>query len=308
MGRTFEALGRGQGRKSTGSETVAALPFPRLDPEPLTVVNLVPLGADDLPTDDNNVPFVEVGGPRPTTSIAAGPQLLPPKAAGVTSEVAFQLLPQWDARPVTVGQLSPDLLAYHKPDHPTAKQYRALAEGIAGQLMGNRAPVLLFTPTSDKAALSTMVLNLAITRANEGQGRVLVIEIERTPNSAATRLGIPPLPGLRELLARTVPLTLAIHRSCVESLYFLPAGAAHTGTDEALRLAPLLEQLRGRFDWIIAEAPAWQTRRLNEWAKASDGVYLVMGQGEWDAPEVDAAHDGIARAGGLLRGCITTRG
>jgi hypothetical protein len=68
-----------------------------------------------------------------------------------------------------------------------------------------------------------------------------------------------------------------------------------------------LEQLRSRFDWIIAEAPQWGTRRLTEWAKWSDGVYVVMGPGEWDAPELDIAHDGIARAGGLLRGCITTR-
>lgn len=308
MGLTFEALGRGRTRKGGGTEaTVAAIPFPSLEPEPTLAVNLVPLTTDDLPADDNEVPYVEVGGPRPKTSLPAGPQLHAPKPSGVVNEVAFQLMPQHDVRPVTVSQLTPDLLAYHQPEHPTSKQYRALTDGIGQQLMNGRSPVLLFTPTSTKAALSTMVLNLAITRAGEGRGRVLVIEIERHERSSATRLGIPPLPGLRELLAKTIPPTLAIHRSCVEGLFFLPAGAGHLSVDEASRLAGLLDQLRSRFDWVIAEAPVWGSRRLNEWAKACDGVYLVLGQGEWDAPEVDVAHEGIAQAGGLLRGCITTR-
>ena len=41
--------------------------------------------------------------------------------------------------------------------------------------------------------------------------------------------------------------------------------------------------------------------------RKSDGVYLVLRPDEWDSPHADLAHDGITRAGGKLRGCVTTQ-
>ena len=46
---------------------------------------------------------------------------------------------------------------------------------------------------------------------------------------------------------------------------------------------------------------------LTDWARASDGVYLVLRPDEWDSPHADMAHDGITRAGGKVRGCVTTQ-
>ena len=167
--------------------------------------------------------------------------------------------------------------------------------------------MLLFTPASARTAGTATVANLAVTRAADGFGRVLVVEAERGPGSAAERFGIPPVPGLRELLARTVPLGLGLHRTGVEGVYLIPAGKCEVGTDEAARLPALLDQLRGRFEWILVDAPVWGTFPLADWARASDGVYLVLRPDEWDSPHADQAHDGIRRAGGKLRGCVTTQ-
>jgi Mrp family chromosome partitioning ATPase len=136
---------------------------------------------------------------------------------------------------------------------------------------------------------------------------VLVVEVERGPGSAADRFGCPPVPGLRELLTRSVPVGVALHRTGVEGVYLLPAGKADVGTDEAARLPVLLDQLRARFDWVFVDAPIWGTFPLSEWAKCSDGVYLVLRPEEWDSPLADSASEGIGRAGGRLRGCITTQ-
>jgi tyrosine-protein kinase Etk/Wzc len=167
--------------------------------------------------------------------------------------------------------------------------------------------VLLFTPASARTAGTATVANLAVTRAADGFGRVLVIEAERGPGSAAERFGIPPVPGLRELLARTVPLGMALHRTGVEGVYLVPAGKTEVGSDEAARLPALLDQLRGRFEWVLVDAPVWGTFPLADWARASDGVYLVLRPDEWDSPHADLAHDGITRAGGKVRGCVTTQ-
>lgn len=304
MGRTFEVLG-GRLRKAAGAESVTAVPFPVAEPEPDAPAGpvLVPTTPDDLPDDDDSVPHVEVGGPR--TKAAPSPQLLPPKPTPLpaAAEVAFQLLPA-EARPA--GAPGPEVITYHRPDHPVARQYRRLADGIASQHASGRPPVLLFTSASARTAGTATVANLAVTRAADGLGRVLVIEAERCPGSSAERFGVPPVPGLRELLARTVPLSMALHRTGVDGVYHLPAGRSNVGTDEAARLPALLEQLRARFEWILVDAPVWGTHPLTHWVQASDGVYLVLRPDEWDSSQADMAHEGIARAGGKLRGCVTT--
>jgi len=302
MGRTFEVLG-GRLRKAAGAES-ASIPFTPTEPEPPAGPTLVPVTADDLPADDDEVPHVEVGGPRKREPV--GPELLPPKAVTLVSapEVAFQLLPS-DVRTPVIPP-APDLIAYHRPDHPAARQYRLLADGIAAQHPAARAPVLLFVPISGRTAGTATVANLAVTRAADGFGRVLVIEAERGRGSSAERFGISVVPGVRELLTRAVPLTLALHRTAVEGIFLLPAGKSSVGTDEMIRLPALLDQLRARFDWIVVDAPVWGTHALDDWVAASDGVYLVIRPDEWDSPHTDVAHDGIARAHGRLRGCVTT--
>jgi Mrp family chromosome partitioning ATPase len=304
MGRTFEVLG-GRPRRTGSAEPVAAIPFPQPDPEPETKVELVPVGADDLPPDDDAVPHIEVGlGMRRATP---GPQLLAPKpvAAPPVSSVAFQLLPGAARQRSSPAD---DLIAYHRPEHPTARQYRRLVDGIAAHHTSGRAPVLVFCPASQRSVGSGTVANLAVTRAGDGFGRVLVVELDRAAGSAGTIFDLPPAPGLKELLARTLPLGLVVHRTGVEGLFVLPAGQADVGVDELDRLPAVLDQLRARYDWILVEGPAWGNHPLGDWAKASDGVYLILNQDEWDSPVTDAAHDGIARAGGRLKGCITTRG
>ena len=223
------------------------------------------------------MPHIEVGGPRAKAPV--GPQLVPPAAgpgpAGAGSRVPTPARGRHGPAPVP----GPDLIAYHRPDHPAARQYRRLADGIAAQHPAGRPPVLLFTPASARTAGTATVANLAVTRAADGFGRVLVVEAERGPGSAAERFGIPPVPGLRELLARTVPLGLGLHRTGVEGVYLVPAGKSEVGTDEAARLPALLDQLRGRFEWILVDAPVWGTFPLADWARASDGVYLVLAAG-----------------------------
>jgi Mrp family chromosome partitioning ATPase len=302
MGRTFEVLG-GRSRRVADGEPVA-IPFPTSEPEPPIGPSLVPIAADDLPSDNDGLPHIEVGGPRPKAP--AGPQLREPRASPVPvgPQVAFQLLHEPDRPPVAPPR---DLIAYLRPDHPSARQYRLLADGISAQHPAGRPLVLLFTPASSRAASAATLANLAVTRAGDGFGRVLVIEADRAPGSAGEWFGIAPAPGLREVLTRTIPLSLALHRTGVEGVFVVPAGKTHVGIDEAGRLPALLDQFRGRFDWVLVDAPAWGTHPLNDWANSSDGVYLVMRPEEWDAPQADMAHEGIARAGGKLRGCITTQ-
>ena len=162
---------------------MAAIPFPQPDPEPEAKVELVPVAADDLPPDNDGVPHVEVG--LGTRRPMVGPQLLAPKpvAAPPFPASRFQLLPGG-----TKPRAAPadDLIAYHRPEHPTARQFRRLVDGIAAHHTSGRAPVLVFCPASPRSVGSGTVANLAVTRAGDGFGRVLVVELDRGAGSVGT--------------------------------------------------------------------------------------------------------------------------
>jgi Mrp family chromosome partitioning ATPase len=306
MGRTFEVLG-GRKRMEPRAEAPAAIPFPQPDfADTSPAPELVPVTIDDLPGDNGAIPFIEVGGPRAKPAATPTPELVAPKKQPEVPppEVTFHLLA--DVALPAFSPPAPELVAYHRPEHPAARQFRRLADGVAGQFPAGRVPVLLFTAVTGRHAGAT-VANLAVTRASDGIGRVVVIEAERCEGSSAERFGVPPVPGLRELLARMVPLAMALHRTSVDGIYILPAGNVRIGVDEAARMPALVEQLRQRFDWILIDAPPWGTHVMTEWAKTSDGVYLVLKPEEWDSPQVDLAHEGIERAGGKVRGCVVVR-
>lgn len=316
MGRTYEVLSGTRLRKAAGAESLQSLPFPgpAADPGPAPAadetpaVSLVPMTDEDLPADDNSVPFVEVGDKKASNG-PVGPRLMVPKElpAFTTHHVGFQLLKEPHYAPQPPTELPSKFVTYHQPNHPVSRQYRGLVDGILRQLPESGCPVLCFTPTVPGTVTATTLINLAITRGGDGEGRVLIVELVRGPHSSSAALGAPNQPGLREVLARTTPLALALNRTAIEGVSLMPAGKAEIGIDELGRLGGVIDQLRARFDWIVVDAPAWGTFPMKEWMQVSDGVYLVTREEDWDSPQTEFAHQGIIDAGGKLRGCVTAR-
>ena len=65
--------------------------------------------------------------------------------------------------------------------------------------------------SSPGTVTATTIINLAITRSGDGEGRILIVELVSGPQTASAALGVPHQPGFREVLARTAPLTLALN-------------------------------------------------------------------------------------------------
>jgi hypothetical protein len=112
---------------------------------------------------------------------------------------------------------------------------------------------------------------------------------------------------MRELLNRSIPMSVALHRTAQEHLYALPPGDPDlpVSHEAESRLPDVVDQLRKRFDWLLVSGPEWGSGGAVEWATLGDAAYLVVGQNQWDTPEVEAAHEAIIAAGGKLRGYIT---
>jgi Mrp family chromosome partitioning ATPase len=334
MGRTYEALSQSLARNAAAEEDAAVPPtalLPSFRPEAIPAADDVPEAPDaqatsdtallnELSRDDDTVPFVEVGGPKGSPPVY-GPLVGPPThvpnpfplrisrpptphAATPVWSVTFYPMPEL-GRP---GDLAAALVAFHRPEHPVSAQYRALLAGVAAQQSAGR-PLLVFTTVGIGPDAADALLNLALTRAAEGPGRVLVIEADHEQPAVAARLGVADRPGLRELLTRSVPLHVALRPTAAPNLFALPPGDPEQPVphEAEARLPELVGRLRGRFDWTLVSGPAWGRGGSAEWAGLGDAVYIVIRDGACDTPEAEAAHEAIVAAGGKLRGYISLR-
>lgn len=333
MGRTFEAL---------SNRTIVLAAEDEGEVPPTQVISVFPerdameasedaeidqaskdtaLDNDDPLVDNDQVPFIEVGGPRAksapnSSSISLTPipnpatlRLAPQLklADNGRLQVAFYPLPERPLNCEDGKRIAPELIAYHHPDDPLSALYRSVQAGIAQQQTRPDCPLLVFTPIGHEEQAAIAVLNLAVTRAREENRRILVIEANHERPRIADRLGISSLPGLRELLNRGISLSAALHRTAQKNLYALPPGDPNVPVPHEAeeRLPQVINHLRKRFDWLIVNAPEWGNGGAAEWAGLGDGVYLVVKQEQWESTQIEAAHEAMIQASIKLRGYVT---
>jgi Mrp family chromosome partitioning ATPase len=322
MGRMLEAFKLIDPQRP---RTPEAPPMPRLEwprPEP---------AAQSMTPADEEMPFIEVGGPRETLEaspevLAArskltaepavqGPRLravVPPTLADAPTRIMSVIFRPLPADPSPLGavqrRFAPELIAFHRSEHPLSEQYRVLAEGIAEQLPAGRSQVVLFTALVPEAGTTTVLLNAAITFARQGRLRVCVVDANFRRPALARRLGLPDAPGLHELLSGTATLAEVLQETGQPNLFALATGdggAARTPSDS---LRHVLRQLRERFDLVLVDGPCWDGRpELVALGSACDVVYLVLPEAEAGTPDTEAWVRTLPQEGARLRGCIVTQ-
>ncbi len=299
---------------------------PRSTPAALGVVE---------PEADDDVPFIEVGGPggpvgtvftakpvpvvaapalAPAPLPAAPPRLTvapaPPPAAGYLSVTFHDLRPAVSTAAAADTGLTPDLVVVHAPDHPVCDEYRTLRDEVRAQFADQPGPrALLFTAAAPQSGTSTVVLNLAASLALESKARVLVVDANVGRPASGPRLGVKAAPGLAEVLAEAVPLTWALQPTPVAGLQVLAAGDAAGLSPAAVgdRLPVLVEQLRKWFDWVLVDAGVWgELPERDAACPTADAVYLVTRAADVERTEFAGLRGWVKELGGLLRGYVTT--
>jgi Mrp family chromosome partitioning ATPase len=296
------------------------------DPEPVVPLRTGPPAVDEALDDDNGVPFIEVGGPvtksqiKTARSLASSPTIIPlpralhaePPRVAPSDELAlfhisFQPLPFPDrADGPPEGRFARELVAYHQPQHETSEQYRRLLSDIEAQVGADAGKVLLFTSALAGAGTTSVLLNVALTRARQDTGKVVVVDANLERPAVAQRLGAAPAPGLREVLARTVPLAWGLQETGQANLTVLTAGALAGAT--TMDLWPLvLDQLRHRFDLVLIDAAECHRPEWPALAGTATATYLVLRQADLEKPELNDLLTEVPRLGGRLRGYVLTQ-
>ncbi len=302
----------------------------RSEEAPLAAAKLAPIAEPAL-EDHDDVPFIEVGGPREpslrlvpaaeaaedigqkTEDNSPSPETLPlppalcPLPLGEDTLTLFTIRFQ-PVHAARLGGRSPvaELIAFHQPDHPISVQYRSLAAEIARQLPGTLPRVLLFTGAVGNVGTSTVLLNLAMTLARQ-DAKVTIADAHLGRPALAARLGLPDGPGLREVLAGQMPAAWCLQETAHPNLLVLPAGLAGQPRD-GIVLTPILEMLRDRSDCVLVDAGPWGEGSLAaDLAAGCDAVYLVLSHEAAGTPATATMQEEILEQTGRLRGCVLTQ-
>jgi capsular exopolysaccharide synthesis family protein len=156
-------------------------------------------------------------------------------------------------------RLEETLITRADPRSPASEAYRALRTSII--FSGGEPPKLLVVSSSLPGdGKSTSAANLAITFAQQGS-RVLLVDADLRRGLLHNVLGARPEPGLVHVLLGRATLDEALQEVEVGDgtrLHFLPAGVFPPNPAELLgseRMRALLEELRGRYDTVVFDAP-----------------------------------------------------
>jgi capsular exopolysaccharide synthesis family protein len=190
-----------------------------------------------------------------------------------------------------------EALTLTEPLSLASEQFRVLRyrlEALAAA--GHRA--LAFTSAQSGEGRTTTAVNCAVTLARGGRNRVVLIDADLRRPSVARMMGLRAREGLCDVVAGRVPLGNCLWRYGQDELYVLPAGHVPGDVCNTLydtRLTTVLQELKGRFDFILVDTPpVLPLADTPTLCRMLDGAVLVVRAnvtaGEVVAAAVEALH------------------
>jgi capsular exopolysaccharide synthesis family protein len=179
--------------------------------------------------------------------------------------------------PMLPQQSLPVLLAPHSPHHEAYERFRSNLRRAAGDQPPH---VVLMTSTIEGEGKTVSTFNLAIAAARAGK-RTLIIEGDLRSHSQASALGVEPNPDhqLEPLLYYGSLSRCAQMVPAVANLYVIASPGPQrqaAAVLESSEMRRLLQDVRGRFDLVLIDAPALS--RCNDaliLEPHTDGIVLI---------------------------------
>jgi capsular exopolysaccharide synthesis family protein len=181
-----------------------------------------------------------------------------------------------------------------------AEKFRFLGVRLR-QIRQNRPlKKVLITSSIPQEGKSMVAANLACTLARRAQQKILLLEGDLRRPSLADMFGLGRLPGLCDWLQADPSPMRSIYRLEGPGLWFLPAGSSPKNALELMqssRLATLMEQLTGWFDWIVIDSPPiLPLGDTSIWMRQADGVLMVTRQGATKKKELQRGLEAIEQS------------
>jgi capsular exopolysaccharide synthesis family protein len=243
----------------------------------------------------------EPAEPAPRAAAALAPPLRRPQPEPevLAGEAAVDRIgavtyapPPVESAAAVEATLDPVLVAAVAPQSPAAERYRALRTRLAQSENGQARRVVLVTSPGKHDGKTVTALNLALTMAQEFQRRVVIVDADLRQPGVHTLLGLPPGPGLVDVLTGTATLEEALVEIPEHHLTVLRAGRAYERPAEMLGSTPmrrLIDALRNQFDRIVVDSAPAVVSDPNAVAPLTDGMLLVVRASATTKPDIARA-------------------
>jgi capsular exopolysaccharide synthesis family protein len=198
--------------------------------------------------------------------------------------------PEFESLPVSIPPES-RLVCLTDENSLAAEKFRLL--GVRLRQLQQTRPLkkILITSAIPNEGKSMVAANLACTLARKKQQRVLLIDGDLRRPSLARYFGLGGAQGLNEWLHNEPGSSANIYRLDSAGLWILPGGSTPHNPLELMQtgtLATLLEQLAGRFDWIVIDTPPMiPLADTSVWARLVDGILLVVRRGTCEKRQLE---------------------
>jgi polysaccharide biosynthesis transport protein len=188
------------------------------------------------------------------------------------------------------------MLRQPQDQHAFGEAFRSLRSSLFFMFDESARPrVILFTSSVPKEGKSTVASHLAASLAVSGS-RVLLVDADLRRSTLHRIFGVPPNPGLREVLTKSLPLSAAIVPVSVPQalaseaggadglasakLFLLPSGEIGPGSAEILlssKVSELFHELAAKYDYVVIDSPPMlATDDAMGLASKVDGVFVVV--------------------------------
>jgi capsular exopolysaccharide synthesis family protein len=235
----------------------------------------------------------------------AGPAVAPPPPDTFYEAPAYEPAvenvleaPRYESDEPSTAQVSleavldPILVAALEPLSPAAEQYRTLRARLSQTEDNHPVRVIQVTSPGKGDGKTVTALNLALTMAQEFQRRVLILDADLRSPSINNLLGLPPGPGLVDVLTGAAALEEALVEIPEHHLTVLRAGRAYERPAEMLGSGPmrrLVDSLRTQFDRIVVDSAPTTVADAGAVAPLSDGLLLVVRASTTTTPAIARA-------------------
>ena len=199
------------------------------------------------------------------------------------------------------------------------EQFRALRTRFYGLQESRSLKTILVCSSAPEEGKTFVTANLAISLAQNGDNKVLLIDGDLRRPRLHKLMGAPDSPGLADFLAGNTPARDILQRgniqgpessgqaSALSKLTFIPSGLCSENSLELLagqRLQELITSVAPYFNWILIDsAPVLVASDTVQMARCVDAVLLVVRCGKTPyemAQRAQAALDGAPIAGVVL--------
>jgi capsular exopolysaccharide synthesis family protein len=201
-----------------------------------------------------------------------------------------------------------DTAVIEKPRSGVAEAFRSIRTGILFSRRDEEIQRLLISSAGPGEGKTTIATNLAITMADAGRGKVLLIDADLRKARVHTALGVKNTVGLTNCLVGGGTLADAVRPTEVKNLHVLTSGPTPPNPAELLgghRMAEILDEAAKEYSKIIIDTPplvaVTDTCLL---APLVDGIFLVISMGKTSWRLIDRAKQSLSAVGEEVTGAI----